>query len=95
MIRLDKKWLIFVVLMLVAQVLFAPLSCAADCPMFGHDPQHTGMAGGSVETPRELLWKSSLASSIGIVCVGFRDCYVYALDAGAQTYVTMVRIYLF
>ena len=95
MIGLNRKWLIFVALMLTAQVLFAPLACAADWHMFRHDPQHTGVAGESVEPPLELLWESSQVISICIVCAGFRDCYVYALDAEAQTYATMVQIYLF
>jgi outer membrane protein assembly factor BamB len=90
MIRLDKKWLIFVVLMLVAQVLFAPLACAADWPMFGHDPAHTGVAGESVEPPLELLWKfgtgwhidhSSPAISGDTLYIGSLDNCVYALDA--------------
>ena len=63
MIRLDKKWLIFAVLMLVAQVLFAPLSCAADWPMFGHDPQHNSVAGESVEPPLKVQWESKTVSS--------------------------------
>lgn len=86
---IGKKWFIFVALMLMAQVLFAPLACAADWPMFGHDPQHTGVAGEIVEPPLELLWsyetgnlvESTPAVSGGIVYIGSWDTYVYALDA--------------
>jgi len=62
--------------------------------MFGHDPQHTGVAGESVEPPLELLWKfktgdrvdqSSPAVSGGTVYIGSRDGYVYALDAAKGT----------
>jgi outer membrane protein assembly factor BamB len=90
MIGLDKKWLILVVLMLATHALFAPLACAADWPMFGHDPQHTGVAGESVEPPLELLWKfrtdgavlSSPAISGDTVYIGSgAGYYVYALDA--------------
>ena len=95
MVGLDKKWLIFVALVLVAQMLFSSSACAADWHMFGRDPQHTGVAGESVEPPRELQGESSPVISMGIVCVGCRDCYVYALNAGAQTYVMVVQIYLF
>ena len=86
---IGKKWFIFVALMLMAQVLFAPLACATDWPMFGHDPQHTGVAGEIVEPPLELLWSyetgnlvdSTPAVSGGIVYIGSWDTYVYALDA--------------
>ena len=64
MVGLNKKWLIFVTLALVAQMLFASLVCAADWPMFGHDPQHTGVAGESVEPPLELLWKYNTNSAV-------------------------------
>ncbi|MEA1865707.1 MAG: PQQ-binding-like beta-propeller repeat protein, partial [Euryarchaeota archaeon] len=96
MIRLDKKWLIFAVLMLATHVLFAPLSCATDWPMFGHDPQHTGVAGESVEPPLELLWKFKTNSSVptyrsspvissDTVYRGSSDGHVYALDAATGT----------
>ena len=68
MIRLDKKWLIFAVLMLVAQVLVAPLSCAADWPMFGHDPQRNNVAGESVGPPLELPGESAPVISMGALC---------------------------
>jgi len=80
--------LIFVVL-----VLLSGTATAADWPMFGHDPQHTGVAGESVEPPLELLWKfetnsssrSSPAISDDIVYIGSGDGYVYALDAATGT----------
>lgn len=78
MIGLDKKWLIFVALMLVAQMLFASLACAADWHMFGHDPQHTGVAGESVEPPLEILWKSKTNNSVTATWAQI----VYALNAG-------------
>jgi len=81
------KWFIFVMLML-----FTPVTCAADWPMFGHDPQHTGVAGESVEPPLELLWKSNTNSSVrsspvisGDTVYISSDGYVYALDAATGT----------
>jgi len=53
---LDKKWLIFVALMLIVQVLFAPLACAGDWPMFQHDARHTGYTNESIPDDLELLW---------------------------------------
>jgi outer membrane protein assembly factor BamB len=61
--------------------------------MFGHDPQHTGVAGESVEPPLELLWKFktnsssrySPAISDDTVYIGSDDGYVYALDAATGT----------
>ena len=80
--------LIFVVL-----VLLSDTAAAADWPMFGHDPQHTGVAGESVEPPLELLWKFktnsssrySPAISDDTVYIGSDDGYVHALDAATGT----------
>jgi len=58
--------------------------------MFGHDPQHTGVAGESVEPPLEMLWKfktdwhvdhSSPAIYRDTLYIGSWDNHVYALDA--------------
>ena len=81
------KWLIFFMFMLLTTV-----TCAADWPMFGHDPQHTGVAGESVEPPLELLWKyeadhefsASPAASGDTVYIGSL-AYFYALDACTGT----------
>jgi len=69
-------------------VLLSGTAVAADWPMFGHDPQHTGVAGESLEPPLEVLWKFetdcrvySPAVSGGTVYIGSLDDYVYALDA--------------
>jgi outer membrane protein assembly factor BamB len=64
--------------------------------MFGHDPQHTGVAGESVEPPLELLWEFNISSSIAsspvvsrgtvyIVTRGWNDSYLYALDTVTGT----------
>jgi uncharacterized membrane protein len=60
-----------------------------DWPMFRHDPAHSGVAGEGVAPPLTLLWKyktgdgirSSPAVSGGIVYIGSKDQYVYALNA--------------
>jgi outer membrane protein assembly factor BamB len=61
--------------------------------MFGHDPQHTGVAGESVEPPLKLLWKYNISAvgsspvvSGGIVYIVTPDRdrdndYLHALDA--------------
>ena len=67
-------------------------AASADWPMFGHDLQHTGVAGESVEPPLELLWEFNISSSVasspvvsgGIVYIVTRhsnNSYLYALDA--------------
>jgi outer membrane protein assembly factor BamB len=79
--------------MFLVVVLLSGTAAAADWPMFGHDPQHTGVAGESVEPPLELLWKfktnSSIRSSPAIsddtVYIGSGDGCVYALDAATGT----------
>lgn len=50
--------LIFVVLALLPYI-----ASAADWPMFGPDPQHTGVAGESVELPLKVRWESKTVSS--------------------------------
>ena len=50
--------LIFVVL-----VLLPGIASAADWPMFRHNPQHTGVAGESVEPPLKVQWESKTVSS--------------------------------
>ena len=53
------KWFIFVMLML-----FTPVTYATDWPMFGRDPQHTGVASESVELPLEVQCESKTISSV-------------------------------
>ena len=80
-------------LMFLVLALLSGTAAAADWPMFGHDPQHTGVAGESVEPPLELLWKFktnsssrySPAISDDTVYIGLDDGYVYALDAATGT----------
>ena len=74
-------------------MLLSGTAVAADWPMFGHDPQHTGVAGESLETPLEVLWKFETGGMVkgspvvsgGTVYIGSRDHYVYALDADTGT----------
>ena len=73
-------------------VLLSGTAVAADWPMFGHDPQHTGVAGESLEPPLEVLWKFGTGDEVGppavsggTVYIGSRDEYVYALDADTGT----------
>ncbi len=60
---------------------------AGDCPMFGHDASHRGVADEFVEPPLELLWKysgsfsSSATVSGDVVYVDSLDYNVCALDA--------------
>jgi len=88
---LNKKWLIFFMLMSLT-----PITCAADWPMFGHDPQHTGVAGEIVEPPLEVVWKFKMNSSVSsyrsspvisgdTIYMGSGDGYIYALDAATGT----------
>ena len=73
-------------------VLLSGTAVAADWPMFGHDPQHTGVAGESLEPPLEVLWKFGAGGEVGspavsrdTVYIGSSDNYVYALDADTGT----------
>lgn len=73
-------------------MLLTPTTCAADWPMFGHDPQHTGVAGESVEPPIEVPWESKTVSSVlfflsmsgDTVYVGADYKIIYALNAGME-----------
>ncbi|CAD7771547.1 Outer membrane protein assembly factor BamB [Candidatus Methanoperedenaceae archaeon GB50] len=79
-------------LMFLVLVLLSGTAAAADWPMFGHDPQRTGVAGESVEPPLGLLWKyeadhefgASPATSGDTVYIGSL-AYFYALDAYTGT----------
>ena len=81
-----------IMLLFAVLVLLSGTAASADWPMFGHDPQHTGVAGESVEPPLELLWEFNINSSIAsspvvsgdrVYIVAFRlnNSYLYALDA--------------
>ena len=81
-----------IMLLFAVLVLLSGTAASADWPMFGHDPQHTGVADESVEPPLELLWEfninSSTASSpvvsggtVYIVAFRLNNSYLYALDA--------------
>jgi len=72
-------------------VLLSGTVASADWPMFGHDPQHTGVADESVEPPLELLWEFNIYSHIAsspvvsgdivyIVALRLNNSYLYALD---------------
>ena len=51
-----------IMLLFAVLVLLSGTAASADWPMFGHDPQHTGVAGESVEPPLELLWKFNISA---------------------------------
>jgi len=81
-----------IMLLFAVLVLLSGTAASADWPMFGHDPQHSGVAGEIVEPPLELLWEfninSSTASSpvvsggtVYIVAFRLNNSYLYALDA--------------
>ncbi|NIA11931.1 MAG: hypothetical protein GWP10_19955 [Nitrospiraceae bacterium] len=55
--RRDKMHTTRIMFPLVVLVLLSGTAASADWPMFGHDPQHTGVSGKSVKPPLELLWK--------------------------------------
>ena len=80
-----------ILLLFAVLVLLSGTAASADWPMFGHDPQHTGVAGESVEPPLELLWEFNISSTVAsspvvsrgtvyIVTRGWNDSYLYALD---------------
>jgi len=88
----DKMRAMRIMLLFAVLVLLSGTAASADWPMFGHDPQHTGVADESVEPPLELLWEfninSSTASSpvvsggtVYIVAFRLNNSYLYALDA--------------
>ena len=80
-----------IMLLFAVLVLLSGTAASADWPMFGHDPQHTGVAGESVEPPLELLWEFNIDSHIAsspvvsggivyIVALRLNNSYLYALD---------------
>ena len=62
-----------IMLLFAVLVLLSGTAAATDWPMFGHDPQHTGVAGESVEPPLELLWEFNINSYIASSPVGSED----------------------
>ena len=69
-----------------------PTPTMKDWLMQGHDPSHSGNAGDEVVPPLELLWeyetgdlvRTSPAVSDGVVYIGSRDNYLYALDGSTS-----------
>lgn len=51
------------VMILVSLILFTPVVCAEDWPMFQHDAAHTGATDDVVLPPLELVWNSGTGGS--------------------------------
>jgi len=61
--RLQTTYSRLDVMILVSLILFTPVVCAEDWPMFQHDAAHTGATDDVVLPPLELVWKSDTGGS--------------------------------